>query len=150
MGRIYTATGEIAAYTGGADSDFLQITCAADKVLLIHAFEISQSSSETDDSARVTFETRTAAKTGGSTINALAVDPGDAADSATVIQSPDTGSPTDTIQRGWAWSALAGLEKIFTPETRIVLGGQDVGCFKFKDTITAVDLTYTVVFEEIG
>lgn len=146
--RVYTARGQIASYAG--NDDFLQIQCAADKVIKLYRFTIGMSNSETDDSSSIELVSRTAAKTGGTGINARPRDPGDAADSATILQQPTTGSPTDTVEESWPISMLAGLQIIWMPEERPVIAGQDVWAFKFTSAITAITLEYNITFEEIG
>lgn len=151
MPRIYKARGALASFDGSTtNGEFLQIACAADKVIQLVRIRVGQSTSETDDSSSITLSTRTAAKTSGTAVEARPVDPGDAADSATLESLPTTGAPTDTIQDSWDWGALAGMEHIWVPEERFILGGQDVAVFKFTSGITAVTLEFSLTFIEIG
>ena len=62
MGRMYVLSNTLTAVA--AANTLAEIGCAANKVLLIHRISLSNSSSETDDSALISYGTYTATGTG--------------------------------------------------------------------------------------
>ena len=51
MGRMYTATGSLATWT--AAGDIVEINAPADGIVVIHSVQVTQSTSETDDSTEI-------------------------------------------------------------------------------------------------
>ena len=66
MGRIYTATSDIATFTSG---DIVEIIAPSDAVVLIHSFSIG-AQTETDDSSVVVLARAGTSGSGGGAITA--------------------------------------------------------------------------------
>lgn len=147
MGRMYVASGTSTAITTAAN--LFQLATEDDSVIFIHRFGLRVATT-TDEALTVTLSRVGTAATGGTGVNANPLDPGDAADSATILNEP-TGEATKTEIGRWNTSTLAGLEIIYTPEERPVLSGAaPTVLFETDLTITSADVSWMIVFEEIG
>lgn len=152
MGRIYKLSGDITSYAGNDGANvFLQIECAANKLIYLNRFRVGQSTSIVDQANVLHLVKRSAAQTGGTVINAETDDDGDAADSATITEQPTIGAPSDTVKDRWGISMIAGLEHIWIPDDRPIISGAAVWGFRIVGTLTTpVTLEYSLSFEEIG
>jgi len=150
MGRIYTVVDTGTAF-GTPAGDILQIVCSSVKTIKIHSFVLT-CQTETDDSTVITMSRFATIGSGGVSINANPIDPGDNGDSATIL-ARNTTDASSTETRMWAegMSILAGLQKIWTPETRPTIPPNGNLVFKSIVVLTT-DVTFTtfVEFEEIG
>ena len=149
MGRIYVASDSIAAFAGGGD--IVEIEAPADGIVKLHDFSIHQSSTETDDSAAIELIRATTGGTGGGAITARPLEVGDAAFGGLVDEANSTAAAgTVTVLYRWGWSALAGLDKVWTPETRPVISPSGRLVLRMVGAITGVTLDWSATFEEIG
>lgn len=145
---MYVATGTADAISTAAN--LFQITTEDDSIIFIHRISLRPGTT-TDQFTGVKLE-RVSSPAGSPyvLINANPLDPGDAADSATIYNEPTGGSGATEIGR-WNMSTLAGLEIIYTPEERPVLSGAaPTILMSTEDTLTSVDIEWMVIFEEIG
>jgi hypothetical protein len=150
MGRMYVLSNTLAAVT--AAETLFEIGALTNTVCVVHRISLTQSTSEADDSALISYGTYTASGTGTSiTANIEALDPGDAAFGGTAEDNHTVDITTGEIVLGREGiSLLAGYQKIFTPEERPVVPGAGFFGFNLDSAITSVTLVYEVVFEEIG
>ena len=150
MGRIYTAV-DTGTLFGTAAGDILQIVAGSGQAIKLHSFSLT-CQTELDDSTVITLSRFATIGSGGSTITAHGVDPGDAGDSAT-IQARNTTDASSTETRIWAegMSVIAGIQKIWTPETRPIIDPSGNLVFSMIVALTT-DVTFTTFleFEELG
>ena len=91
MGRMYVLSNVLTTVT--AAETMFEIGALTNTVLIIHRIGFTQSTSETDDSALITFGTYTASGTGTDVSgNVEALDPGDAAFGGTAEDNQATTS----------------------------------------------------------
>ncbi len=150
MPRMYVLSNSITGFTGA--KTVVEIGALANTVLKIHRIKVSQSTSEADDSTRLTWGRYTASGTGTSVAaNALPVDPGDSAFGGTAEDDHSADIATgEAILGREGISLLAGFEKIFLPESRPVIPGAGFFAIQLLIAIASVTLDYEVEFEEIG
>ena len=150
MGRMYVLSNTLTTVT--AAETMFEIGALTNTVLKIHRLGFTQSTSETDDSALVTYGTYTASGTGTNIVaNVEALDPGDAAFGGTAEDNHTVDISTGEIVLGREGiSLLAGYQKIFLPEERPVVPGAGFFGFNLDSVITSVTIVYECVFEEIG
>ncbi len=158
MGRIYVAGFDSVAVT--ALQDLISIKTDDDKCVIVHEVRITQSSEIADaQSEQLAFDIKlgvgNTAGSGGAAANAVPLDVGDAADSATVRVNDTTravaggGSITqyltvdEHVQAGWHY--------LPTPETRIAITGGDTIIFGLAaNPADSVTFDGYVIFEELG
>jgi len=135
-----------------AAETLFEIGAATNTVVLIHRISLTNSTSETDDSALISYGRYTASGTGTDvSANVEVLDSGDAAFSGTAEDNHSADIATGEIVLGREGiSLLAGYQKIFTPEERPVIPGAGFFGFNLDSAITSVTLAYEIVFEEIG
>jgi len=150
MSRIYVLSNSIVGFTG--PKTVAEISAAASKVLKIQRIKISQSTSEADDSTRLTWGTYTATGTGTTvTANVKPVDKGDSAYSGVAKDDHSVDITTgEAIIGREGISLLAGFEKIFLPGARPVVTGSEFFAINLLIGISSVTLDYEITFEEIG
>ena len=150
MGRIYTLSNTIASFTG--PKTVFELGAATNHALKIHEINVSQSTSETDDSTLLTLARYTASGTG--TNVAANVEPHDDGDAAFGGTAEDNHTADIATGEEFLWregiSLLTGWAKIYTPETRPYVKGGNFFALNLEDAITAVTLVYSVTFEEMG
>ena len=150
MGRMYVLSNTLTTVT--AAETLFEIGALTNTVVVIHRIGLTNSTSETDDSALISYGTYTASGTGTDVSgNVEALDPGDAAFGGTAEDNHSADIATGEIVLGREGiSILAGYQKIFTPEERPVVQGAGFFGFNLDSAITSVTLAYEIVFEEIG
>jgi len=150
MSRMYVLSNSITAFTG--PKTIAEIGAAANKVMKVHRVKVSQSTSEVDDSTRLTWGTYTVTGT-GTLVTALAspIDKGDSAYGGVAKDNHTVDIATGAVILGREGiSILAGFEKIFLPLSRPVVRGAEFFAINSLIAITAVTLDYEIEFEEIG
>lgn len=152
MGRIYTATFEQIAVT--AIQDLFELVAPSDAIVKIHGFEFSQSTDAGDsESEQLTIlEHRgTATGSGGASVTPSPLNVGDAAFGGTVEANNTTQSVEGTILGSYDFNVMAGIEKIYTPETMPVISPSGLYILELQvapaDSIT---MDGKITFEEIG
>jgi hypothetical protein len=152
MGRTYTAAFDNVAQA--ASGELISITCAAAKVICVRSIHYSQEDDYGDtnaDGGRITIQRAGTVGTGGTTVNANPLDPGDAADSATVSRHHSSAGTTLTLLVAENFNWQAGFFWDPVPEDYIWLGGSDILVVRLEDTPGASHNTsMTVTFEEFG
>ena len=134
MGRIYTATSDIATFTSG---DIAEITAPADAVVIIHAISVG-AQSELDDSSVVVIAKAGTGGSGGGTITPNPIETGNPAFGGTVEEGNSTPASSLTTLERFRFSTLAGVDYIWTPETRLILSPSQILVMTMEDAITSV------------
>ena len=150
MPRRYVLSNVLTTVT--AANTLVEIGASTNTVLSIARIKLTQSTSETDDSALITWGRYTATGTGTNIIaNVEAIDPGDSAFGGTALDNHTVDISTGEIILGQEGiSLLAGFEKIFLPESRIIIPGGGFFGLNLDSAITSVSLVYEIEFDEIG
>ena len=152
MGRMYSATFEEVAVT--AAQDLFQILAPADSAVILHSLHISQSSDAGDSESEqlnVLIHRGSTDGSGGSTPTPTPLHLGDAA-AGTVVEANNTTQGTEgTFVHAESFNVMAGLQIVWTPETRPVISPSDLLHIELQ-TAPADSLTMsgTIYFEEIG
>lgn len=147
MGKMYVASGDAATFTTG---DVFELFAPSTAVVIIHSLWVHQSTDETDDTGVLILRRGVTTGSGGASITAQPLDPGGAAFGGTIEEANSTGATGGTDLYNWKWSALAGFEKVWLPETRLVLAPSQGMVLDMDATITSTTLEWGVEFEEIG
>ena len=149
MGRMYSATFEEVAAT--AAQDLFEIVAPADSVVIIHGFEISQSSDTDSEGLSLLVHRGSTSGSGGSSVTAAPMNVGDAAFGGTVEANNTSQATEGTILHAAAFNVLSGYAWIPTPEIRPVLSPSGRIIIELQ-TAPADSLTISgvVYFEEIG
>jgi len=150
MGRMYVLSNVLTTVT--AANTMFEIGALTNTVCVVYRLGFTQSTSEADDSALITFGTYTASGTGTDVSGLVeALDPGDAAFGGTAEDNHSADIATGEIILGREGiSLLAGYSKIFTPAERPVVPGAGFFGFNLDSAISSVSIVYECVFEEIG
>lgn len=150
MPRRYVLSNVMTTVT--AANTIFEIGAATNTVLQVVRLKLTQSTSETDDSALIIWGTYTASGTGTNIVaNVEAIDPGDAAFGGTAEDNHTADIATGEIVLGREGiSLLAGFEKIFLPGSRPVVPGAGFFALQLDTAITSVSLVYEIEFDEIG
>lgn len=159
MGRMYTA--QFSAVAVSAAQDLFEIAAPADAIVVIHEWNIFQTSDVGDaaeEIMRIECVRGIGAVTsgsGGSTVTPQAVSDGDPAFGGTVEannttrMAAGTGSLETLPQHGW--NVRSEYQKIYTPETRPVISPGNRWTLSLPvapaDSLTT---SGTVTIEEIG
>jgi hypothetical protein len=153
---MYSAVFEEVAVT--AAQDLFEIVAPADSVVIIHGFEISQSSDTDSEGLNLLVHRGSTSGSGGSTPTPAPMNVGDAAFGGTdaafggTVEANNTSQSTEGTQlHAAAFNVLSGYAWIPTPETRPVLSPSGRIIIELQ-TAPADSLTMsgTVYFEEIG
>jgi hypothetical protein len=146
---MYSAVFEEVAVT--AAQDLFEIVAPADSVVIIHGFEISQSSDTDSEGLSLLVHRGSTSGSGGSTPTPAPMNVGDAAFGGTVEANNTSQSTEGTQLHAAAFNVLSGYAWIPTPETRPVLSPSGRIIIELQ-TAPADSLTMsgTVYFEEIG
>lgn len=158
MSRMYIVQGGATAFTTAVD--FLEITPADDKPLVIHAVTLSQKTELGDvqeEELEILFQRGGTAMTSGSGGAAATPQPCTSADTAAGFTAEVFNTTRATFTSGvsldrQAWNVRSEKPLIWTPETRIVVsqanGGLTIGTADTPaDSITAMITAY---IEEIA
>lgn len=150
MPRRYVISNTLTTVT--AANTLVEIGALTNTVLSIVRIKLTQSTSETDDSALVIWGTYTASGTGTNIVaNVEALDPGDAAFGGTAEDNHSADIATGEIVLGREGiSLLAGMEKIFLPGSRPIVPGAGFFALQLDSAIDSVTLVYEIEFDEIG
>jgi|ERR1041385_99668 hypothetical protein len=126
MGRIYNLPLARTAVTAAVD--LAEILTAATHICVIHAIEITQSTDVKDaeeEMLQLAFKSgQTTSGSGGNTgVTPIPVLIGDAAHGMTVETFNTTKASAGTIvtHKVWDWNVRIPFDKIFTPETRLII-----------------------------
>jgi len=150
MGRIYVLSNTLTTVT--AAETMFEIGALTNTVLYIRRIRFTQSTTETDDSALVTWGYYTASGTGTDiSANVEPLDPGDAAFGGTAEDNHTVDIATGEIVLGREGiSLLAGFDMTFLPRGRPVIPGAGFFGFNLDSAITSVTIVYSCEFEEVG
>ena len=146
---MYTATGSLATWT--AAGDIVEINAPADGIVVIHSVQVTQSTSETDDSTEIRISRFSVSGTGGATPTANPMEVGTAAFGGTIEEgSTADASGTEAELYSEGISLLAGFQKIWTPDMRPIIPPSGRIVVKTITAVASVTINYVVEFEEIG
>jgi hypothetical protein len=152
MGRKYALSFDNIAST--AQEDLFEIAAATNTVVRIISCVITQNFDEGDAEAEMLsleWFRATGSGSGGSTMTAQALDPGDAAASFTAERHNTTAATGKTPLLTEAFNVQAGYYHRPTPEEYIVLGGTDIVGLRLNETpADSISLNLAMVVEEIG
>ena len=149
MGRMYSATFEEVAVT--AAQDLFEVVAAADSVVIIHGFEISQSSDTDSEGLSLLVHRGSTSGSGGSAVTAAPMEVGDVAFGGTIEANNTSQSTEGTILHAAAFNVLSGYAWIPTPETRIVLSPSGRVIIELQSTPgDSLTMSGVVYLEEIG
>ena len=148
MGRIYYQTSDILTFTSG---DVIELNSAATDVIFLHSIHIKPQSA-TDEAFNVKLARASGAGTGGNTtgIDPAPALPGDSAFGGTYREAATSAATGLTELQRWAVSTLAGLNVIWTPETRPFVPPSGRIVINVEDAISSATLEWNIIFEEIG
>jgi hypothetical protein len=149
---MYSATFEEVAAT--AAQDLFQILAPADSVVVLHSLYISQSSDAGDaesEMLNVLIHRGSTNGSGGSTPTPTPLHLGDAA-AGTVVEANNTSQGTEgTIIHAESFNSMAGLQIVWTPETRPIISPSDLLHIEMQTTpADSLTMSGTVYFEELG
>lgn len=149
MGRMYSAVFEEVAVT--AVQDLFEINAPADSVIIVHGFEISQSSDTESEQLNLLVHRASASGSGGSTPTARPLALGDAAFGGTIEANNTTPGTEGTFIHAACFNVLTGYVWIPTPECRPIISPSARLVIELQTT-PADELTMSgvVYFEEIG
>jgi hypothetical protein len=146
---MYSATFEEVAVT--AAQDLFEINAPSDAVVVVHAFEISQSSDTDNENLNLLIHRGSTSGSGGSSPTPAPMEVGDAAFGGTVEANNTSQSTEGTILHSAAFSVLSGYTYIWTPEMRPVISPSGRLIIELQtapgDSLTMSGVVY---FEEIG
>ena len=158
MGQIYDAVFPSIAVT--VLQDFFEILAPADAIIVIHGWEIFQTS-DTGDAEEEILELETVAGlgattgSGGATITPVPVMTGYAPSGTTTKRNNTTrmtaGGGSVVVKEKFGWNIRIPLEKIYTPEARPIISSLDFWTLSLpvgpNDELSVIG---KVTFEEIG
>ena len=149
MGRMYSATFEEVAVT--VAQDLFEIVAPADSVVIIHGFEISQSSDTDSEGLSLLVHRGSTSGSAGTSVTAAPMNLGDTAFGGTVEANNTTQGTEGTFIHAAAFNVLSGYAWIPTPEIRPILSPSGRIIIELQ-TAPADELTMSgvVYIEEIG
>ena len=157
MGRKYTVSGAPAAHAAAVD--LVEILAASTHIILIHEWEVWQTTDVGDAAEEVlTLEQvdgigAVTSGSGGSSPNKEPHEEGDAASDATVEAFNTTrmavGSGTLRTRR-FGWNVRVPITKIYTPETRPIVAPGNRWTLAMPAPADSLTVGFRVVYEEIG
>lgn len=152
MGRMYSAVFEEVAVT--AAQDLFEIVAPADAIVVVHGFSFSQSSDAGDSESEqlsILVHLGSTSGSGGSTPTARPLQPGDAAFGGTVEANNTTQSTEGNILDARCFNVMAGLEVVYTPETRLIISPSGRLIIELQNApADSLTMSGSVFFEEIG
>lgn len=158
MGQIYDAVFEDIAVS--ALQDLFEILAPADAIVVVHGFEILQTS-DVGDAAEEILRIETVrglgatSGSGGATITPQAKEEGFAGPGSTVERNNTTrmiagGGSLETLE-DFGWNIRIPLEKIWTPEARPIISASDRWTLALPSApADAITMSGKVTFEEVG
>lgn len=158
MGQMYDAVFPSIAVT--ALQDFFEILAPTDAIIVVHGWEIFQTS-DTGDAEEEILELETVAGlgattgSGGATITPVPTMTGYAASGTTTKRNNTTrmtaGGGSVVVKEKFGWNIRIPLEKIYTPEARPIVSALDFWTLSLpvgpNDELSVIG---KVTFEEIG
>lgn len=159
MGRKYTAVFNEVAVT--AQQDFFEVLAPTDAIVVIHDFELSQSTDVKDAEEEMLHLVvkrgigSVTSGTGGTTPTAQPIEDGDTAFGGTVEVNNTTkmvvGTGTIETLASLNWNIRVPFQKIYTPETRPVISPGNRLTIELGTTpADSITISGTITFEEIG
>jgi hypothetical protein len=152
MGRMYSATFEEVAVS--AAQDLFEIVAPSDAAVVVHSLHISQSSDAGDSESEqlnALIHRGSTSGSGGSSVTPAPLQAGDAAFGGTVEANNTTQATEGTILHAESFNVMAGLQIIWTPETRPVISPSGRLIVELQTApADALTMSGTVYFEEIG
>lgn len=149
MGRMYSAVFEEVAVS--AAQDLFEINAPADAVVVIHGFEVSQSSDVDSEMLNLLFHLGSTSGSGGSAITPRPLELGDAAFGGTVEANNTSQSTEGNHLHAASFNILTGYSWIPTPEMRIVVSPSDRLIIELQTApADALTMSGVVYIEEIG
>lgn len=149
MGRMYSATFEEVAVS--VIQDLFEINAPANAIVVVHGFEISQSSDTDSEQLNLLIHRGSTSGSGGSTPTARPMELGDPAFEGTVEANNTAQSTEGVFIHSAAFNVLNGYVWIPTPEIRPVISPSGRLIIELQ-TAPGDELTMsgTVYFEERG
>lgn len=149
MGRMYSAVFEEVAVS--AVQDLFEIVAPADCAVVIHGFEISQSSDTDSEMLNLLVHRGSTSGSGGSTPTPAPMMVGDAAFGGTCEANNTSQSTEGTHLHAACFNVLTGYIWMPTPETRPVLSPSGRLIIELQTTPgDALTMSGVAYFEEIG
>ena len=149
MGRMYSVTFEEVAVS--AVQDLFEINAPSDAIVVVHGFEISQSSDTDSEQLNLLVHRGSTSGSGGSTPTPAPMEVGDAAFGGTVEANNTTQSTEGTIIHSAAFNVLNGYVHWWTPETRPAISPSGRLIIELQTApADALTMSGVVYFEEIG
>ena len=155
MGRIYTSVFNNVAVT--AAQDLFELVAPADSVVILHDIHIGQNTDVGDaaeELLRIELNSGyTTSGSGGSAGTAVPIDTGDAAFGGTLEINNTTLASAGTIvtHSVWIWNVRGTLDRIFTPETRLIVTPSRRVCVRLPSApADSLTMSGSITFEEIG
>lgn len=149
MGRMYSATFEEVAVS--AVQDLFEINAPSDAIVVVHGFEISQSSDTDSEQLNLLVHRGSTSGSGGSTPTVVPLAVGDTGAGVTVEANNTSQSTEGAFIHSAAFNVLNGYLWMPTPETRPVISPSGRLIIELQ-TAPGDELTMsgTVYLEEIG
>lgn len=155
MGRMYSVTFSGVAAT--VQQDLFEITAAAGIPCVVHSIEVEQSTevgdAQEEGLSLLWKEGATVSGSGGTGPTPAVQTFGDAAASFAAEVNNTTKANTGTIvtKRSWNWNVRIPFLKVFTPETRPIIGGGRRATLELATTpADSITISGTLMLEEIG
>lgn len=148
LGRMYVASGDITTFSTAGD--VFELIAPSDAIVVVHSLSVTQSTSETDDSAALVLSRVGTSGSGGTAITARPMEVGMPAFGGSVEEANTTDSTGNTALMNWGLSTLQGLDVIWPPETRPVISPSGALVLTTEGDLTSVTLEWIITFAEIG
>lgn len=159
MGRRYTA--QVTAVAVTAQQDLFEIKAPTDAVVVIHDYELAQSTEVGDvqEEQLSIIEKRgigaVTSGTGGTTPTPQPVEDGDTAFGGTVEANNTgklaAGSGSIETLSAKTWNVRQPYTKVFTPETRPVISPGNTWCLELGTTpADSITMNLNITLEEVG
>jgi len=149
MGMVFTQASDISAFTEG---DIIELIAPSSAIILLHELHVG-TQTETDDSSTLKLSRHSAAGSGGNTTGLTPTphEVGFSAFGGTYREAATTDAAGTVTNLGrWKFSTLLGFDKIWTPETRIVVPPSGRIVLNMEDALTSVLLEWSWTFEVVG
>lgn len=150
--RMYAAVFEKVAVS--AVQDLFEIVAPSDAVVIIHGWSIGQSSDAGDSESEqlnILVHRGSTSGSGGTTVTPSPMQVGDAAFGGTVEANNTTQGTEGAFIDARTFNVMAGIEVIYTPETRPTLSPSGRLIIELQDAPgDALTMNGSVFFEEIG
>lgn len=149
MGRMYSATFEEVAVT--AAQDLFSVFAPSDAIVIIHGFEISQSSDTDNENLSLLIHRATQDGGSGTAPTARPMEVGDTAFGGTLHANATTQGAEGTFIHAAAFSVLSGYVWMPTPEMRPVIPPSGSLAIELQSTPgDSLTMSGTLYFEEVG